>query len=102
MNWRQRIYDKLISQFSPLHLEVVNESPMHGLPESAEKHFRVVLVSSQLEGLTRVDRHRRVNELLAEELSEHVHALSVQAFTPDEWGEEARCDFQFARLSRRR
>ena len=85
MNWRKRIYDKLIAQFKPLHLEVLNESPMHGLPESAEKHFRVVLVSSQMEGLSRIDRHRRVNELLEIELKEHVHALSVQTFTPDEW-----------------
>lgn len=85
MSWRKRIYDKIIVAFKPLHLEVLNESPMHGLPESAEKHFRLVLVSSQMEGLSRIDRHRRVNELLADELREHIHALSVQAFTPEEW-----------------
>jgi BolA protein len=83
--WRKRIYDKLIAEFKPLHLELENESPKHGLPESAEKHFRVVLVSSAMEGLLRIDRHRRVNEVLAEELRDHVHALSLQAFTPEEW-----------------
>jgi stress-induced morphogen len=83
--WQKRIQDKLVSEFSPLHLECLNESPQHGLPESAEKHFRVVVVSSKMEGVSRIDRHRLVNDLLAQELREHVHALSVQAFTPSEW-----------------
>lgn len=83
--WRKKIFDKLVEAFKPLHLEVVNESPSHGLPESAEKHFRVVMVSSVMEGLSRIDRHRRVNDLLNSELRDHVHALTIQAFTPDEW-----------------
>jgi BolA protein len=83
--WQKRIVDKLMLEFSPLHVECVNESPQHGLPESAEKHFRVVLVSSKMEGVSRIDRHRLVNTLLAEELREQIHALSVQAFTPTEW-----------------
>ena len=85
MIWRKKIFDKLVEAFKPLHLEVVNESSQHGLPESAEKHFRVVLVSSAMEDVSRIDRHRKVNDLLAGELRDHIHALSVQAFTPDEW-----------------
>ena len=82
---RKAMYDKLMAQFKPLHMELVCESHMHGLPESAEKHFRLVLVSSQMENLSRIERHRVVNQLLAHELKTHVHALSIQAFTPDEW-----------------
>lgn len=93
MIWRQRLFNKLTEAFTPLHLELVNESPAHGLPESAEKHFRVVLVSSKMEGLARIDRHRAVNDLLAAELREHIHALSVQAFTPDEWDKKQGATF---------
>lgn len=82
---RKSIFDKLVGKFKPLHLEVVNESPAHGLPESAEKHFRVILVSSAMEGMSRIDRHRAVNDTLAHELKTHVHALTIQAFTPEEW-----------------
>jgi BolA family transcriptional regulator, general stress-responsive regulator len=85
VKWRKQIHVKLVQVFHPLELELINESPMHGLPESAEKHFRVVIVSSAFENLNRVERHRRVNDALAEELSTHVHALSIQAFTPEEW-----------------
>lgn len=90
---RKIMYDKLIAQFKPLHMELVNESPMHGLPESAEKHFRLILVSSAMESLSRIERHRAVNEVLAEELKTHVHALTIQAFTPDEWDKKQGATF---------
>jgi BolA protein len=76
---------KITGRLAPSHLEIVNESPHHGLPASAEKHFRVVAVSAAFTGLGRVERHRLVNETVAEELRNHVHALSVQAYTPEEW-----------------
>ena len=90
---RSSLFKKLEDALKPLHLELNNESPMHGLPESAEKHFRLVLVSSQFAALTRVERHRKIKEIVAEELSRHVHALSIQAFTPEEWEKRQRETF---------
>ena len=77
--------EKLESKLGPHYLELVNESRSHGLDASAEKHFRVVAVSLEFSGKSRIDRHRLVHDILAEELSSHVHALSVQAYTPEEW-----------------
>jgi BolA family transcriptional regulator, general stress-responsive regulator len=77
--------EKLTAGLTPEHLELTNESPMHGLPLNAEKHFRVVAVSPAFAELSRIDRHRKVHALVAEELRDHVHALSVQAYTPEEW-----------------
>lgn len=69
-------------------LELHDESHMHAVPPGAESHFRVVVVSEGFAGLTRVARHRRVNALAAEELATGLHALSLQAFTPEEWAAE--------------
>ena len=85
MVYETRLRTKLDLRLSPVHLEILNESPGHGLPASAEKHFRVLAVSAAFAGLSRVDRHRLVHDTVAEELREHVHALAVQAFTPEEW-----------------
>lgn len=70
-------------------LELYDESHMHAVPPGAESHFRVVVVSEVFAGLTRVARHRRVHALAAEELASGLHALSLQAFTPEEWAAEA-------------
>jgi len=83
--WQRVLQEKLSSVFAPSHLELLNESPSHGLPPEAEKHFRVILVTELFDGLSRVDRYRQVHEVLKEELSSQVHALSLQLFTPSEW-----------------
>jgi BolA family transcriptional regulator, general stress-responsive regulator len=85
VKWRPILFKKLEDAFKPLHMELINESPQHGLPESAEKHFRLVMVSSAFEGVSRIDRQRQVNAAIAEELAAHIHAFTMQVFTPDEW-----------------
>ena len=40
--------------------------------------------SVTFEGLSRIDRHRKINETLAEELRTQVHALQLTTLTPEE------------------
>ena len=87
MNIQTTIQTKLNS-FAPVHLEVINESYMHSVPEGSESHFKVTVVTDQFEGKMLVARHRMVNELLAEEIAGPIHALSLHTMTPDEWIEK--------------
>lgn len=72
----------------PTRLDVINESEMHAghrsSPGTGESHFRVVVVSPAFEDKSRVDRHRMINELLADELNRGVHALAIHAYAPGE------------------
>jgi BolA protein len=85
---KERITDKLKSRLIPLALEVVDESHLHaghaGHDSKGESHFRVKVVSDAFAGKSRVERHRIINSLLAEELAGGVHALSITARAPDE------------------
>ncbi|MXZ80122.1 MAG: BolA family transcriptional regulator [Gammaproteobacteria bacterium] len=76
---------KELEQFRPVHLELINESHMHNVPEGSESHFKVVVVSDRFQGQNLVSRHRMVNKALESQISGPVHALSVHAMTPDEW-----------------
>jgi BolA protein len=86
------IRDKLTSAFAPVALEVRDESARHAGHAGAtrddgshgETHFHVKLVSASFEGLSRVERQRRVYDALKEELAGPVHALSLSALTPRE------------------
>lgn len=82
---QRAITTKLTDALKPDHLEVQNESHMHAVPPGSESHFRVLVVSSKFEGLPLIQRHRLVNEALKEELSSCVHALAIQAKTPEQW-----------------
>jgi len=85
MQIQSQIEQKLRAQFAPLHLEVINESHMHDVPEGSESHFRVVLVSQQFEEKPLIQRHRAVNAILDQELKGQVHALALHTMTPEEW-----------------
>ena len=81
------IQQKLQAAFSPVHLEVINESDNHNVPKGSESHFKVVLVAPEFDGLKLLERHRLVNETLAEQLAGGVHALAVHTYTEAEWAE---------------
>lgn len=46
------IKEKLTARLAPVHVEVVNESHMHNVPQNAETHFKVMIVSKEFEDLT--------------------------------------------------
>ena len=85
MQVQRQIEDNLRAQFTPLHLEVANESHMHNVPEGSESHFRVVVVSETFDGKPLVQRHRAINQALASELQGQVHALALHTMTPEDW-----------------
>lgn len=85
MQMQQQIENKLREAFAPLHLEVQDESHMHNVPDGAQSHFRVVLVSDAFDGKPLVQRHRAVNTTLQQELAGQVHALALHTMTPEEW-----------------
>ncbi len=80
---KDQIQAKLTAAFQPSALNVIDESHLHkghgGWREGGETHFRVEITASQFEGMTRLARHRAVNDCLAEELSDGVHALAIRA-----------------------
>ncbi|GIU24811.1 global transcriptional regulator BolA [Shewanella colwelliana] len=88
MSVEQNITEKLTAALSPVHLEVINESDNHHVPPNSETHFKVIIASEAFEGKRLIGRHRSVNEALADEFAQGLHALSMHTFTPSEWQAE--------------
>ena len=85
MSVAERIERKLADGLRPDHLEVINESGNHNVPPGSESHFKVVVVAADFAGQRLLNRHRRINALLAEELAQDIHALAIHAYTHEEW-----------------
>lgn len=85
MNIQNLIEQKLAASFNAQHLDVVNESNNHNVPVGSESHFKVVIVSDDFEGKALLQRHRKINELLADELANSIHALALHTYTTAEW-----------------
>ena len=84
----QEIITKKLQSLSPEHLEVVNESHMHNVPEGSESHFKVTIVSAIFKDKMLLARHRLVNKALEEELAGGIHALALHTMTMEEWFEK--------------
>ena len=83
-----RIRDRLRQALHPEYLEVIDDSHRHaghqGHDPQGETHFIVKICSPQFAGQPRLERHRQIHALLAAEMKERVHALSIVARAPGE------------------
>jgi len=83
MTRESRIRDLLTRAFSPETLEVVDDSARHaghaGAAPGGETHFNVRITSAQFAQMSRVERQRAINKVLAEEFETGLHALSIKA-----------------------
>lgn len=72
---------RIISQGMPCtHLEVDGDG----------RHWQALVVSSEFEGLRRIQRHQRVYATLGDRMAtDEVHALSIKAMTPEEYSAAA-------------
>ena len=89
MSQQANIEQKLNEALKPERLEVINESHLHAghqphFDGKGESHFRIKVVSQAFTGKSRLERHRMINQLLAEELKAAIHALAVEAHAPGE------------------
>jgi BolA protein len=78
----------LMQKLAPHHLKLEDESARHaghaGARAGGETHYAVTIVSSQFNGLARVERSRMVHTILADEFSTGLHALSLILRSSDE------------------
>jgi len=50
-----------------------------------DTHFEAVVVAAQFEGKRSLQRHQLVYAGLGAKMGREIHALSIQAHTPEEW-----------------
>ena len=77
---KEKIEKKLNSGIDTLFLEVINESPNHNVPDGAESHFKIVIVSDEFKDLRAVQRHQLIYKVLKEEMK-LIHAIATVSYT---------------------
>ena len=88
MNRVERIRISLEQAFSPEHIDIEDDSAAHAGHAGARDgkgHFNVAIVSHEFNGKSLIQRHRMVYKALSDLLDTDIHALSIQAFTPDQF-----------------
>lgn len=80
--------EKLVKAFAPDSVEVIDESQQHighaGHRPEGQTHYRIYIVAKAFSGKSRLERHRMINAVAAEELKNGIHALAIHADAPGE------------------
>ncbi len=83
-----RITQTLVAALHPTLCALENESHLHRGHVGAttgKGHFRLRIVAAAFAGKTAIARHRLVYAALASLLETDIHALSIEALSPDEF-----------------
>lgn len=81
------IRERLARELSPESLEIIDESAKHAGHAGAASgggHFIVHIVANAFRDKTLIQRHRLVYDAVGDIMHREIHALSIQAKTPDE------------------
>ena len=79
--------ERLTAAFAPTTLDIQDDTAKHAGHAGARGgggHFIVRIVSREFSGKSLVQRHRMVYDALGDAMHQEIHALSIQAQTPDE------------------
>uniref|UniRef100_A0A8D0B3M0 BolA-like protein 2 n=1 Tax=Salvator merianae TaxID=96440 RepID=A0A8D0B3M0_SALMN len=78
----EALRERLLQGLEAEHVEVEDTTPGH-----CSTSFKVLVVSPRFRGKALLQRHRLVNEVLAEEMK-HIHAFEQRTLTPEQWAKE--------------
>ena len=80
---------KRLNTLAPSRLELLDESAKHaghaGAAPGGNTHWKLAIVSAAFAGKPTVARHRMIYQALGELMQHPIHALSINAKSPDEF-----------------
>lgn len=76
-----------LAVLAPSHLELIDDSHRHAGHAGARsggRHYRLSIVSESFRGKNTVARHRLIYDALGDMMRKDIHALAIQARSPEE------------------
>jgi BolA protein len=83
----EAIRSRLVAALAPDALDIEDESQRHAGHAGARDgrgHFRLRIISAAFEGRNAIARHRAVYAALGDLMQTDIHALAIDARTPEE------------------
>ena len=90
MSIADKISEILCQKLPVEKIYIEDESLKHANHQEAKKsqggHFSILIVSQSFKNKKPLERHRMVYSALGNQFKDKIHALAIQALTPEEYG----------------
>ena len=76
-----------LAVLAPVKVELIDDSELHAGHAGARSgggHYRLSIVSAAFAGKNTVARHRMIYDALGDMMRKEIHALAIQAETPED------------------
>jgi len=83
----EQIQQRLSKALHPVQIDITDHSAAHAGHAGAVEgggHYHVRVVSAAFQGLSLVKRHQLVYQALGDMMKKQIHALGIDALTPEE------------------
>ena len=80
-NYLEEIKIKLKKNIKLEEIDVVDNSHLHSKHkffDKNKKHLKIIIKSSFLKNLNQIESHKKIMEILKDDLSEKIHALEIK------------------------
>ena len=87
MSVKDQIHQRLMESLNAESIEIEDQSHLHAGHAGAASgggHYDVIVISSAFNDLNTLGRHRLIYRAVDDLMKKEIHALSIQAFSPDE------------------
>ena len=87
MSVKDQIHQRLMETLGAESVEIEDQSHLHAGHAGAASgggHYDVIVISSAFNNLNTLGRHRLIYRAVDDLMKKEIHALSIQAFSPDE------------------
>ena len=87
MSVKDQIHQRLMENLGAESVEIEDQSHLHAGHAGAASgggHYDVIVISSAFNNLNTLSRHRLIYRAVDDLMKKEIHALSIQAFSPDE------------------
>ena len=80
-----QIKSLLLEKIDISKLDIIDETHKHhNHPQSNGGHFKLSIISSDFKSKSLIQRHRMIYSILGSMIKNEIHALSINAKTPEE------------------
>ena len=79
----EEVKNRLINNLESAKVEIIDQSQQHaghGDPNKGS-HFNAIIVSDEYEGLNLIQRHKKIYQILGEDMGTRIHAFSMKTYT---------------------